>query len=141
MTPEALAALHGRCFSTPRPWSAAEFEDLLASRFCFLLTEPGGFLLGRVIADEAELLTVAVDPDQRRQGTGQKLLSRFSETSEKQGATTAFLEVAEDNTAARALYAGAGWAESGRRRAYYHRPDGSAVDALLLTLPLQPPKP
>jgi len=139
MTPEALAALHARCFSTPRPWSAAEFEDLLASRFCFLLTAPGGFLLGRVIADEAELLTVAVDPDQRRQGTGRKLLSRFPETSENRGATTAFLEVAEDNSAARALYAGAGWAESGRRRAYYHRPDGSAVDALLLTLPLHPP--
>ena len=56
MTPEALAALHARCFPAhPRPWSAAEFSDLIGNRLNFLLIRPQGFLLGRVVADEAEL--------------------------------------------------------------------------------------
>lgn len=132
MTPEALADLHARCFTTPRPWSAAEFADFLGSRFCFLLTEPAGFLLGRVIADEAELLTVAVDPAARRQGMGARLLTGFAATASARGATTAFLEVAAGNTPAQALYRQAGWVETGRRRGYYHAPDGTAEDALLL---------
>ena len=139
MAPEDLARLHAACFTTPRPWSAAEFADLLASRFCFLLTAPGGFLLGRVIADEAELLTLAVDPARRRQGIGAGLLARFAEAAQARGAASAFLEVAEDNAAARALYAAGGWARSGRRRGYYHGPTGAAVDAPILTLPLMPP--
>ena len=139
MSPEELARLHAACFTTPRPWSAAEFGDLLGSRFCFLLTEPGGFLLGRVIADEAELLTLAVDPARRRQGIGARLLARFAEAAGARGAASAFLEVAEDNAAARALYGAGGWAGSGRRRGYYHGPAGNAVDALILTLPLAPP--
>ena len=136
MTPEALADLHARCFTTPRPWSAAEFADFLGSRFCFLLREPAGFLLGRVIADEAELLTVAVDPAARRQGMGARLLTGFATTARARGATTAFLEVAVGNAPAQALYRQAGWVETGRRKAYYHAPDGTAEDALVMTCDL-----
>jgi len=139
MTPADLADLHARCFTTPRPWSEAEFRELLASRFVFLLTQPDGFLLGRVIADEAELLTVAVAPEARRMGTGATLLAAFAKTAHDKGAVSAFLEVAEDNIAARALYSRAGWRESGRRRGYYHTPGGGSVDALILTLPLPAP--
>ena len=66
MTPEDLAALHARCFDSPRPWSADEIASLLAGRGTFLLEAPHGFLMGRAIAGEAELLTVAVDPQARR---------------------------------------------------------------------------
>lgn len=136
MTPDALSALHAVCFTAPRPWSAAEFADLLSNRLVFLLTEPGGFLMGRVIADEAEVLTIAVDPAQRQQGIGARLMGRFLTESATRGAVSAFLEVAEGNAPARALYARAGFSESGRRRGYYHLPDGAPDDALLLTRPL-----
>ena len=132
MTPDVLADLHARCFTTPRPWSTAEFADFLGSRPCFLLTEPAGFLLGRVIADEAELLTVAVDPAARRQGMGARLLAGFAATARARGATTGFLEVAAGNLPAQALYRQAGWVEAGRRKRYYHAPDGTAEDALVL---------
>lgn len=135
MTPAALAALHARCFTTPRPWSEAEFAELLGTPFTFLLTAPSGFLLGRVIAGEAELLTVAVAPEARRLGSGRALLAGFAQAARARGADSAFLEVAEDNAPARALYAAAGWAEAGRRRGYYHTPDGRRIDALVLTLP------
>lgn len=138
MRPAALAALHARCFTMPRPWSEAEFAELLESPHAFLVTAPGGFLLGRVIAGEAELLTVAVAPESRRRGTGRALLQGFAEAARARAADTAFLEVAEDNAPARALYRAAGWAEAGRRRGYYHAPDGRAVDALILTLPMGP---
>ncbi|MFD2174653.1 GNAT family N-acetyltransferase [Rhodobacter lacus] len=136
MAPEALAALHALCFSTPRPWSAAEFAELLASAPCFLLTEPGGFLLGRVIADEAELLTLAVDPGARRQGKAARLMAQFAQAARARGAATAFLEVAAGNSPARALYAATGWQEAGRRKRYYHAPDGTTDDALVLVLTL-----
>ncbi|MCB2111425.1 MAG: GNAT family N-acetyltransferase, partial [Rhodobacteraceae bacterium] len=131
-TPESLAALHARCFTLPRPWSAEEFRDLLALPGSFLIAEPGGFLLGRAVADEAELLTLAVDPALRRRGAGQRLVAQFLAAAAARGAGRAFLEVAETNLAARALYARAGFSEVGRRRGYYRPETGPAVDALAL---------
>ena len=136
MDAAALARLHAACFTMPRPWSQTEFEELLTSPGCFLLCEPAGFLLGRTIADEAELLTLAVDPQMRRSGTGRALVTAFAAQAAARGAATAFLEVAENNAAARALYAATGWRESGRRRGYYRTPQGMAVDALVLNLSL-----
>lgn len=133
MTPEGLAALHARSFTTPRPWNAAEFAGFLADPLVFLLVEgDAGFLLGRTVADEAELLTLAVAPEARRRGLGRKLVSRFLYQSRLRGAESAFLEVAKDNAAAVALYGRAGFAEAGRRRGYYRTLDGRSVDALIL---------
>ena len=132
MTPAEMAALHARSFTTPRPWSEAEITALLASPLVFALTRPGAFLLGRVVAGEAELLTIAVHPDQRRAGLGGALVAAFLTESRARGGESAFLEVAEANTAARALYAACGFAPAGRRRGYYHRPDGASEDALIL---------
>lgn len=131
MTPAQLAALHAQCFDTPRPWSAAEFESLLPSSF--LLTTENGFLLGRVVADEAELLTIAVAPQARRKGTGRQLVDAFITESQARGATTAFLEVAADNHSALALYCGVGFAQAGRRKGYYTQSNGSKIDALVMT--------
>lgn len=130
--PAGLAALHAACFRNPRPWTAAELASLLASPGAVLLAEPGGFLLGRIIAGEAEVLTLAVDPAMRRQGMGARLLRGFLAAAQHRGAATAFLEVAADNTAARALYRRHGFAEVGRRRAYYADSPGAPVDALVL---------
>lgn len=136
MRAEALAELHAACFTTPRPWNEAEFRDLMRGPGTFLLNENRGFLLGRVIAGEAELLTLAVDPKGRRNGTGRALVERFAQEAEALGAESAFLEVSAENDAARALYAATGWKESGRRKGYYRSPEGDRIDALVLTLPL-----
>jgi ribosomal-protein-alanine N-acetyltransferase len=132
VTPEALARLHAACFTVPRPWSAQEFAALLADRGVILVTESAGFALGRVAADEAEVLTIAVDPAARRSGVGARLLGALLTEAATRGATEAFLEVAADNAAALALYRGAGFAEAGRRRGYYRGPSGAATDALIL---------
>lgn len=130
---EALARLHAACFTTPRPWSADEFTALLASPMVFLCAESGGFLIGRVVADEAELLTLAVDPALRRQGIGARLVHDFVETAFRRGAARCFLEVAADNDAALSLYLRCGFAEDGRRKAYYRSPRGQTVDAMVMS--------
>lgn len=134
MTPDALATLHARCFDTPPPWSAASFAAFLTDPGVFLIADPQGraFVLGRVIAGEAELLTLASAPESRRLGLARDLLARFDEQARKRGATTAFLEVAETNTPARALYAAAGWQQAGRRPGYYRAAGKAPVAALIL---------
>ncbi|RBI87192.1 ribosomal-protein-alanine acetyltransferase [Rhodosalinus halophilus] len=139
MTPETLAALHARAFA--RGWTAEEFARLLESPHVFALGDGRAFALGRVAAEEAELLTLATDPLHRRQGLARARLAAFEAEARARGATTAFLEVAADNGAARALYEASGWAEAGRRPRYYPRSDGPAADALIMRRALRPPAP
>jgi len=138
VTPAGLAALHAAAFVYPRPWTEGEFAALLADPAVRLIAGPDGFILGRVVAGEAEILTLAVAPDRRRRGTGRDLLRRFLAAAAQAGAARAVLEVAEGNAAARALYAAEGFAAAGRRRAYFARPDGGREDALVLARPLRP---
>jgi ribosomal-protein-alanine N-acetyltransferase len=132
VTPGDLARLHAGAFVSPRPWSEAEFASLMGGPGVVLVSAPEGFALGRALAGEAELLTIAVAEDARRRGIGGRLLAAFVAEAAAQGAGVVFLEVAEDNVAAQALYRAAGFAEAGRRRGYYRMPDGRAVDALVL---------
>ena len=112
-------------------------------RGCFLLTGPPrhadlptpAFLLGRVIADEAELLTLAVNPQSRRAGLARELVQRFARQAATLGAASAFLEVAADNLPAQTLYDTTGWRQTGRRRDYY----APGTDALILSLRLEAP--
>lgn len=135
-SPEALARLHAACFTMPRPWTAAEFTALLADPLLFCLGTDHGIALGRVVLDEAELLTLAVEPDRRRQGAGTALLRQFEAEAALRGAARAFLEVAASNTAAIALYRAAGYVQSGLRKGYFRAADGKTVDALILSRPL-----
>ena len=135
MTPAALAAIHAAAFTTPRPWAAAEFAGFLGDPLCFLVSETGGFALGRVVAGEAELLTIAVLPELRRQGLGRRLLKTFLAEARARGGDAAFLEVAATNGAAIALYQSLGFAEVGRRPGYYAGA-GQAVDALCFSVKL-----
>ncbi|WP_461469811.1 GNAT family N-acetyltransferase [Pararhodobacter sp.] len=134
MTPDALAHLHAQCFTVPAPWSAASFASLLDSPHVFLCADPEGraFVLGRVVAGEAELLTIATHPGARRAGLGRALMQAFEAEARARGAEGAFLEVAETNAPARALYAACGFAEAGRRRGYYAAAGGATVDAMIL---------
>jgi ribosomal-protein-alanine N-acetyltransferase len=132
VTPEDLAALHAACFTTPRPWSAAEFAALGDSPGVFLCGDETGFALGRVIAGEAELLTLAVHPAARRRGLGRRWLDAFEAAARSRAAADAFLEVAADNAAALRLYQRAGYTVAGRRKAYYTPPAGPRIDALVM---------
>ena len=136
---EALAAIHAEAFETP--WDAASLSALLASPGVFVVAEADGFILIRVVADEAEILTLAVRPSARRGGLGARLVEAAVVRAAALGADRMFLEVAEDNAAARALYARAGFHEAGRRRGYYARADGSWEDALVLALNFPRPLP
>jgi ribosomal-protein-alanine N-acetyltransferase len=94
-----LSKIHARAFTNSRPWSAAKFQSLLSNPHCFLcivLQDAGqssmqasvqAFAMGRVVADEAELLTLATDPNQRRNGHARKCLDQFEEEAKKRGAT------------------------------------------------------
>ena len=138
LTSADLAALYAAAFPDERGWSAAEIDSLASGPGGFLVTDPQGFALGRTIAGEAELITIAVEPSAQGQGIGRRLLAGFETTAAGASAEVAFLEVAQDNAPARALYAAAGWVESGRRRGYYARSNGVAVDAILMTKALGP---
>ena len=136
---EALAALHAEAFDAP--WTTAAFASLLDQPGVFAVREAGGFILCRIVLDEAEILTLAVRPDARRAGLASRLTQAAAGLAAQGGADRIFLEVAEDNTAARALYDGLDFVQTGRRRGYYARADGSTADALLLVLKLTGPLP
>lgn len=136
MTMEAaneLAATHGACF--PRPWSKADFINLMAAGAVALAShdEAGlsGLILIRSVVDEAEILTVAVHPRARRDGLGRQLIEAAATAAAAMGAGTLWLEVGAGNAAALALYAATGFEAAGRRKAYYPHADG-AEDALML---------
>ncbi len=133
-TAARLADIHAAAFSTP--WDAASLETLLDQVGVFALEEADGFILLRAVADEAEILTLAVRPSARRRGLGDRLVRSGGAAAAARGATRLFLEVADDNAAALALYADAGFVEAGRRPGYYARPDGGRTDALILALNL-----
>ncbi len=133
LTPVNMAALHARAVTDLRPWTRVEFSSLMDSPHVFACGDLAAFALGRVVLDEAELLTLVTDPDQRRQGLGARQLDRFHETARKCGAVTAFLEVAADNTPAIALYAKAGYAQTGLRKAYYAKLSGEKIDAVIMS--------
>lgn len=136
MTPQAMAALHTRAFTMPRPWTAAEFSGFLQDPAVVTVSRDTGFALGRVVLDEAELLTIAVDPDARRRGSGTMLMGDFIAACAARDVTRIFLEVAATNAPARALYDRFGFSCTGRRTGYYREPDGKTVDAVTMSINL-----
>lgn len=90
-----------------------------------------GFSLVRTVADESELLLIAVLPQHQREGIGRRLLDDFVARANADGAARVHLEVREGNPAV-AMYRVAGFEQAGRRRNYYHGADGARFDALTL---------
>ncbi|MBV8393210.1 MAG: ribosomal protein S18-alanine N-acetyltransferase [Alphaproteobacteria bacterium] len=137
------ALLHAAAFAAleERPWSAAEIGALLASsgvqgKFVQRGGKEIGFALLRVVADEAEVLTIAVHPTMHRQGAGRALLTAAIDAARTAAVASLFLEVGDDNAGALALYRAAGFAEIGRRKAYYRRASRPAADAVVMRLTL-----
>lgn len=86
-----------------------------------------GFILGRQVADEAEILNVAITRARRRGGEGSKLLKTALDQFREHRMKRVFLEVRESNTAAISFYSKHGFTNVGRRVGYYHAPDEAAV--------------
>jgi len=129
----ALLALETAVEARPLGWAAlgaeAGWDD-----GCLLVLRGadgglGGFASARLLAGTAHVLRCTVAPEHRRRGHGRALLAGLLAWADAAGADAVTLEVRTGNAAARALYAGAGFAEVGRRRRYY--PDGE--DAVLMT--------
>ncbi len=129
MTPEALAALHKAAFTDLRPWSAAEFKDLLSQSGMILCGDAKSFVLGRQIGDEAEVLTLATHPGHLRKGYAARHLATFIGQLKASGVTRVFLEVAENNQPAKALYINNNFYVVGHRKQYYAGANGDKIGA------------
>ncbi|MEX1147672.1 MAG: GNAT family N-acetyltransferase [Sphingomonadales bacterium] len=138
---DLLADLHDLCLmpEAERPWSAAEFADLLRQPVVWAAVahtdgDPAGFVIGRFAGGEGDLLFVGVVPDHRGRGVGETLVTAMAGEARARNAARVVLEVAADNHAAKRLYDRCGFNILGERSGYYTRRDGSAADALVMTL-------
>ena len=129
-----LAQLHGTSFH--RGWGENEFERMLAERNTLvqrlrLGRKIIGFAVSRMGADEAEILSIAIDAGHRGKGYSRNLLLTHLGHLAGYGVRSIFLEVEENNHPARRLYQWAGFTVVGRRERYY-RQDGEQLNALLM---------
>ena len=138
---ETLAEIHAAAFA--RPWSVFEFERMLADDhitadglFVARKPDPAGFALSRRVADEAEVLSVAIAPELRGRSCARPLLAGHLDTLAREGVRSVHLEVEEGNLRALAVYRRLGFGEVGRRVGYYLKPDGSRATALTMSRPL-----
>jgi ribosomal-protein-alanine N-acetyltransferase len=135
-----MARVHKAGFA--HPWDESSLRLMMerpTNLVLVALTGAGevvGFVIARQAADEAEILTIATDPKQRRKGIGARLLEAAVELSRQRGITAMYLEVASGNKAAIALYERFGFTEVGRRQAYYQQSRKTPEDALLMRKPL-----
>lgn len=144
---EELACVHREAMAglSQRGWNRAEITALASGRggFALVVEEADratarilGFVLARAVAEEAEILTLAVAPAAQRRGIGWDLLESAAAEAAARGAQRLLLEVSVDNAPALALYERSGFGGLGIRRGYYGRCGGVRVDALVLARPL-----
>lgn len=120
-----MAAIHAQSFD--RSWDALEMAAHTQKDMCFGIDVDGtlaAFLIMSRAADQAEVLTIATAAQARRKGLGRALLMEAALELKSRDVTDLFLEVAEDNAAAIALYRTVGFDAIGRRPAYYRRENG-----------------
>jgi ribosomal-protein-alanine acetyltransferase len=126
-------AVFAICKASPEAaqWEKENYDRGEGSGQIILVAEVAGrvrgFLVARVAANEAEILNMAVDPEQRCQGTGSALLLAAEELARRQDAKHMYLEVRESNAVARTFYEKHGFRKSGSRYEYYREPKENAV--------------
>jgi len=113
-------------------WTQASYREWMNSpgAVAFASEDDGrvtGFIIGRQVADEAEVLNLAVAPHARQRGEGGALLKAATDEFLARGAKRVYLEVRESNTTAIAFYVKNGFSMVGRRSSYYRDPDEAAV--------------
>lgn len=140
----AIAELHIEGFG--RPWSDGEFAALLSAETVFGFVarregkpsdRPAGFVLARLAADEAEILTIAVARARRGKGLGRALMEAVLRHLHAERTKSLFLEVDERNNWAIAMYRRLGFTEVGRRSAYYRTGGPDDGTALVMRLDLR----
>jgi ribosomal-protein-alanine N-acetyltransferase len=118
-------------------WSEEAYDQAHSSRQIVLTAELNGqvcgFLVARIIGDEAEILNMAVDKLHRRDGIGTALLSAAISAAQAQNAKNIYLEVRESNSAAICFYRQHGFEKASERRGYYSSPTENAVVMKKLT--------
>lgn len=135
------ATLHAAAFH--HPWPEPDFEALLLARATYATAALGrampgktgelqGFILSRLAADEAEVLTIAVQPRRRGLGIAGRLMEANMADLRAGGAKSWFLEVEVGNAPALALYERFGFAKVGERASYYRTSEGASAHALIL---------
>lgn len=140
---QVLAAVHSAAFEAidQQGWSVAQIGSTLDHRGGFAIVARSddqviGFILIRAVANEAELITVAVHPSSRRSGVAHALVASACRHLATMGAKALFLEVRSDNVPAIALYEKLGFSQAGLRACYYKTTGGERVDALVYRLGL-----
>jgi len=113
-------------------WPIESYDKLLSlpgslALVCEAQNGISGFLIARQVAEEAEVLNLAVLAESRRKGYASALLAAAIERFQNSGVLRIFLEVRESNQAARAFYLKHGFFSSGRRKAYYRDPIEDAL--------------
>lgn len=135
---DAVVAIEGTIY--PHPWTRGNFSDSLAAGYHCWIAECGGEMAGYTVvaiaAGEAHLLNLSVAAAWQRRGIGREMLNFVLRLARDSGVSRILLEVRPTNSAARALYAAAGFAEIATRQGYYPG-DGSREDAIVLQLELE----
>lgn len=124
-----LSELYKKCFPH-KPWSEADFADLKKSG-CEIIASENGFIVWRAVADEAELITIGVNPDLRGTGIATALLGIMESELKKLNVNKIFLEVAENNTPARRLYENNDYKQIAVRPKYYDGIDAIVMEKIL----------
>jgi len=142
---DALSDVHATAFG--RTWTADEFATLLANPEAFALVARRlsafgvrrviGFVLVRVAAGEAEILTIVVRPEYRGRGHGRLLMEEALRRLYRDRVAACFLEVEATNTAAVGLYRSLGFVVVGERKRYYADPQSGDGAALVMRVQLR----
>lgn len=133
---EAFDPGYGEAWTEPQTLSMLALPGVWLS-LAWVDDRPAGFALNRIIADEAELLLLAVSPRFRRRGIGLALIERSRTITRQRNGFRLHLEVRHNNPAIE-LYSKAGFRLVGRRPGYYRGIDGQIHDALTLSCSLRP---
>ncbi|MDR1983099.1 MAG: ribosomal protein S18-alanine N-acetyltransferase [Holosporaceae bacterium] len=130
---QLLAMIHKRCFNDN--WSSQAFWEMLSQDVFFgflsMEKEAQGFILGKMIYDEVEIITFCVLPEFRNRGIGKMLVDEVHNHAQNHFVEKIFLEVSEDNVIAEKMYENFGYVKISRRRGYYCTRKSSS-DALVM---------
>ncbi|MDR2646232.1 MAG: ribosomal protein S18-alanine N-acetyltransferase [Holosporaceae bacterium] len=122
---EILAEIHRCCFDDY--WSAKSFHELLSQDvffgFIYKGKDPRGFILGKIVCCEIEIITFCILPEFQNRGIGKTLLTEIDNYAARHFVKNIFLEVSEDNVVARKVYKDFGYKEISRRAGYYQSQD------------------
>jgi ribosomal-protein-alanine N-acetyltransferase len=134
----AVLSIEVRAYS--HPWSGGNFADSLAAGHVAELlqagTEPIGYFIAQVGADELHLLNMTIAPEHQRRGHARALLDALRSHAQGRGLAAIWLEVRAGNTRAQQVYEAHGYVRAGLRRGYYPHVGARREDAVLMTLRL-----